>query len=58
MEGLQIECQYGAPPPIGPCHDIVLVVLTAFVPFLADLGEYPDACPESCDALVNVLFLW
>jgi len=55
VESPQIECHYGASPPIVPCCGVVLVVLTALMPFLVDLGEYPDACPKPCDAFVDVL---
>ena len=43
MESPQIESRDGASLPIVSCCDIVLVALAVLVPFLVNLGEYPDA---------------
>jgi len=55
VECLQVECRYGASSLIVSCHVVVLVVLTAFMPFSVEFGEYPNACPKLFDTLVDVL---
>jgi len=55
VESPQVECRYRVPPSIVPCCGVIPVALTALMPFLVDLGEYPDACPKPYDTFVDVL---
>jgi len=57
VECPQVESQDGALFLIVPGHFVVLVALTALVPFLVDRCEYRNACPEPCDALIDFPFL-
>jgi len=58
VECPQVESRDGALFPIVPGCTVVLVALTALVPFLVNRRKYRNACPEPCDAFIDLPFLW